>query len=565
VPYHVHSRESEPDTGREYATASEAGQSKQPGEIVTFRASTGEIAAWRNREYCRVHNGEYVAPPFLHGLLTDLFPDHYLHLSLTSPGKLAYTKSVQHGIEDRQTIVRPGKYLQEYYPNLSPERIAQYAGMVSAESSTLAIARTPDEIERVYTASHGSCMYIGKSHLRNLPEQPVRAYGNSDLAVAYTGPIADCTSRCVIWPNELIYNRVYGHTSLLEALLKTHGYKRGSIEGARIRAIAHGDGWIVPYIDGVNGGNLDGENDEWITLASGGSIDVQNTSGVAVDTERDRSTCDHCGDPCDADESLCQYCQENTFTCEGCDNRFPDDQYNSANDSGYCDRCYQDNFSHCYHCNETVDNDNVTSVNDRDYCEGCYGDLFTGCDKCGESVPCDDVRSSDVSSETYCTECWGDHDRTCAMLDCETEWNELNAFGYAERNARKQSKTDDLCATCAERFCHTCEETHDPDSCPVIAEAESDGFGVACYDPTGTPWQYGLPLGELLPVASQTSPSPSPDPSPSPEYVPNYRSAWYGGISDRFAYQSPLRILFSDYPGAYTILDTNLPPIMDME
>jgi hypothetical protein len=499
VPYHVHNRENEPASGRQYSTASEAGQSKQDGEIVTFLASTDEINAWRDREYTRKLR-EYIAAPFFQ-LIEDRYPDHYLHLSMTQAGKLAYTKSVQHGIEDRQTIVRAGKYLTEYYADLGPETIAKYAGMVSAESVDLKIARSPDEILTAYTADLGSCMRAGKDCLQRLPQHPVRAYGNSDLAVAYTGPIDNVKARCIVWPDKMIYNRPYGHTSMIEPLLRSAGYTQGRIEGARIRAIAYRDGWIVPYVDGVSRGTLSSDR-QWIILDDTGPIDLHNTSGIAAD--EDHGTCTHCNEPCDPDQGLCDYCDENTSTCEACGDRTNFDDLNGVNDSYYCESCYRDRFFSCAACHDDHDNDESHEGPDgRDYCQECFGDRFTTCDSCQGAVPCDETRSSEASGEYYCDSCWSGEDRTCAMADCETEWNELDRFDYSARERRRKNHTGDICQECADRFCFTCECTHDPDDCQVLADAESDGFGVAGHDPAGTPWQGGLRFDVAPPAIVQ--------------------------------------------------------------
>jgi hypothetical protein len=335
----------------------------------------------------------------------------------------------------------------------------------------------------------------------NLPEHPARVYGGSpDLALAYTGPLDGITARAVVWPDRLRYGRTYGHTSLIERLLKNAGYSHGYLDGAKVRAVPCDRGFVMPYVDNTSRGELSADR-QWITLGDG-SIDVQNTTGIATFSD---STCDHCGEPCDDDESLCGYCMDHTSSCEACGERVSDDETwaGPSGDAYYCQSCYEDRFTTCDACHETIATDDGRTVGRHTYCDECWCERYFTCDHCGDDASNDDLHSSEVTGDSYCSGCWEDHDRTCEIDGCETEWNELDAFGYSDREARKRARTGDLCDACASRYCHTCESTHDPDNCPVIADAESDGFGVASWDPTGTPWQGGLRFDQAPPAIVQ--------------------------------------------------------------
>ena len=50
MPYWIHVAGEVPESGRGYTTASEAGQSKQTGEVLTFVETSDEGYRWRNRE-----------------------------------------------------------------------------------------------------------------------------------------------------------------------------------------------------------------------------------------------------------------------------------------------------------------------------------------------------------------------------------------------------------------------------------------------------------------------------------------------------------------------------------
>jgi len=541
MPYYAHPRETSPESGRVYSTARDAGENKRDGEIVTFVPSETELTAWRDREYAKYDTGTYSRLPFMSdGRLTDRFPDHYVHLSLTKPGLIAYTKTIQHGIEDRHTRVRPGKYFTEYYSGvLTAEQIRLYAAEITAESVALSIATSADEIEAAYTCSTGpsSCM---DGHHRFRTEHPSRVYAGPDLAVAYTGPLTAVSARAVIWPDQKLYYRTYGHTSLIERLLQSAGYTERRLVGARVRAIRCDQGLVMPYVDGISNGTLS-DCGTFVTLDDSGKIDVQNTSGIA--RIRGASKCDHCGDDNDSDDcELCTYCQEHTYTCEDCGDRIGEDDGNCEDGTVYCNRCYNRRFTSCHHCDETISQDDARSVNGDDYCDDCYGELFTCCTDCEEDVPCDEARCSEETGEAYCAHCWGEYDRTCVMSGCEIEWNEVDVFDFQDRRARTQSGTETLCKGCAENYCPTCECTEDDGLdvhvCPIVADAESDGFGIAWYDPDGTPWQLVLPIFPVLapPVAVAESEAPpvgdAYDPLDNPYNSPLLRidgSAWQYG------------------------------------
>ena len=208
MPYYRHRSTDEPTAAPlgTYTSAQEAHQAKEPGESVTFVESDEERENWTERERERFDRGEYVPAPFYTLNTTSL---HFVHLSRKHPGQIAFTKTTEHGVQDRQTIMRPGRYLEEFfkyedgtpaYQDFWPTWIAQ----CSASAVTYAIATTADDIETVYRYGPRSCMSDeGGGPFRGQPH-PTRVYGESDLSLAYMGPKEHATARALIWPEKKV-------------------------------------------------------------------------------------------------------------------------------------------------------------------------------------------------------------------------------------------------------------------------------------------------------------------------------------------------------------------------
>ena len=283
MPYYRHDKGTEPIDGKAYETIAAARVGIDPkSEIVTFLPSEEESADWRSREYDRFMSGTYLEVPWRPVDRYDQI--HYTHLSLSHPGLIAYTASEEHGVQDRQTRMAPGRYLQRFYAeHASNDQIAEWIAACKAEHLQLQIARTPDDVVTVYTAKDGptSCM----DHRLRVEIHPSIVYGDSDLGVAYLGDLESetITARCVVWPDRQLYDRAYGDKATLIQLLRAHGYTKGAFEGARIRLITNSHGRIVvPYVDGFNSGSL---SDRWITLDGRSGVSLCETCGYALNDD----------------------------------------------------------------------------------------------------------------------------------------------------------------------------------------------------------------------------------------------------------------------------------------
>lgn len=429
MPYYLHTIADSPETGKAYDTKPEALADRQDGQTVTFIASDAEKTSWRERELDRQIAGTYVRVPWdgeLCGTSETLW--HFAHVSLDVPGMIAYTPDDAYGIADRQIRTKPGKYLQQFYPQLTPAEINAYASRVKAYTNTLQLATTPDDIAKVYCAEDGptSCMSRDSCSKRlkfPFEDHPTRVYGDSDLAIAYIGELrgeldSSIAARAIVWPAKSVYGRLYGDEATLKHVLESAGYVRGSMRGARVRAIDDGNGdYLMPYVDGIDYADLDGD---YFVLGRG-EYGVQETNGTT--SEGSHNTCSNCGDRCDGDESYCYSCEQDRHYCDGCGEDFFDSDagtYSGARGEWRCDDCWE---SHdCEACNETLHEYNYrrsewpatlcSDCEDMTPCEGCseYSDNVDSdgyCEDCRKCSECNQVcdQRSDRDDDDRCEDC----------------------------------------------------------------------------------------------------------------------------------------------------------------
>lgn len=369
------------ETGADAAKAarelSQYGAKFQPRPIA-------DDGAWKEREQARFDDGTYETLP-------EWFPDrpdHYVHHCLGGDrGKqIAYTESALKGVADRQTRIRVGAYLAKHFPDMSESDRCELSRKFLSEFDAGAVkfARTPDEIEHVYTNGPSSCMaYSARQYSSSI--HPTRVYGAGDLAIAY---LADsdgyATARTVCWPAKKRWVRCYGDEWRLESALRELGYSPGSLEGARLLAIEEdGGGFVAPYLDGYHGSPTDVEyNGEYLII--GGSIDCQTTNGI-IDGE-DRYSCDRCGERVDEDDTIyvegagetwCSHCAEShSFVCAETNECYPN-RYRVTLEDGreVCRSWFDTHGSTCEGCNEHFADDQM-SVDHSDYCESCAIEHF---------------------------------------------------------------------------------------------------------------------------------------------------------------------------------------------
>lgn len=372
---------------------------------VTFQATPAENATWQEREKDRFVSGQYVYCPWENGYgktinLPDACDSHFAHLSLKSPGLVAYTKSDEHGIADRQTTVKPGRYLQEFAPGLSASVRDRMIAECGSSYLELQIARDESTIKTIYMNGPSSCM--DGAHWKQgeiiSSVHPSAVYADCDLALAYFGTTDKPKARCIVWPDRKYHSRIYGDSERMRLLLETAGYtKANDFAGARIRAIRENNGFIMPYIDWNEHGTLS-DCGRWIILDDDGEIDTQRTSGCTgrrsrdFDEDRDDDDpddtdyrrCDRCNSRYDysqnGSESYCESCEEHRMTCEHCDHSTDDRDYEFTEIAGsyYCEACTTAKTSTCEVCDGDFIEDNLT-------CDRPVAVRLRLCPSCAES------------------------------------------------------------------------------------------------------------------------------------------------------------------------------------
>ncbi|SEK02187.1 hypothetical protein SAMN05518849_12831 [Sphingobium sp. AP50] len=274
---------------------------------------------WQTREQLRFADATYTPTPWHEEpWYRARHEEHFCHISTKQAGKIAFTENAAKGALDRQLIMSPGRYLHRYFSeHLDNEAIEGWCARLSVQlqENTLTITQDADEIEEVYVGGPTSCMAHRADHFSS-PCHPVRAYAGPDTALAYIGPRDDAKARCIIWPERSIYTSVYGDVSRLTLLLEEAGFVSGSLNGARIQRIPHGDHFVVPYID--HGDNL--EDDGEHLIIGHGRISSGATTGLA-DVPWYCENCDNEAEPCetvqfpDGDEQeWCSDCFHNQTT-----------------------------------------------------------------------------------------------------------------------------------------------------------------------------------------------------------------------------------------------------------
>lgn len=196
-----------------------------------------------------------------------LIPTHYAHRSEDDRTQIAFTKTTRKGLQDVQTRMKLGRYLQEYYSDrFDPDDIRDLVRQLTPCEYTM--ARTPREIARVYENGPHSCM-SGTQWYRRVDavcerpldgdddhHNPVGVYATEDVGVAYVEHDNRITARAVVNLRDRKFDRVYGDRRLHDAL-EADGFTCATyaLAGCRLRKIPiqqrNQHYFLMPYLDGA--------------------------------------------------------------------------------------------------------------------------------------------------------------------------------------------------------------------------------------------------------------------------------------------------------------------------
>lgn len=303
---------------------------------------------WEYREQGKMKT-EYFKIEGLEGLTIN--PQHYLHWSITAGeklGKVAFTKSVEHGVADRQTVMKLGKYLRQYQDHLLDHEIRDLVGSITAKGMELTLCTSKEDIEEAYRdeASDCSCMNGGKAVVDGI--HPSIVFSDTpDVAVAYVEGVG----RALINLISGTYYKIYGDFSRLIPILELNGYTEDSdgLSGCTLSYHQTTCGQhVMPYLDGNTTVNLYA-NDEgkkyWIVGGAIGSDTLLETYNA---------------------ESTNGTVEEQGMLCPCCENRYDEAEmiYLDNTDTHVCDMCFgnEDDYQVVYMggYTESVDTSDLT-------------------------------------------------------------------------------------------------------------------------------------------------------------------------------------------------------------
>lgn len=191
----------------------------------------------------------------------------FVHTARGNAEQVAFNADLANAIADRKLTTTLGRYLRKVLPHASDEFIANVEATHRAElDDTFLIARTPEEIETVYTtmAGDGGCMRYSRSYFGLKDYHPSVIYSSPGLGVAYLRNSKEqICARAVIYDNpedntDRRYVRLYGDAALANKL-KRAGYRCAGLRGAKLKifkdsAYASDERRVVmPYLDPAGG------------------------------------------------------------------------------------------------------------------------------------------------------------------------------------------------------------------------------------------------------------------------------------------------------------------------
>ena len=385
--------------------------------VERYRVKPITTEEWKQRERDRFWSGEY--EPMPKGWKLYNSPDTFPHPSKSEPGKLAYTPSVEYGVQDRQIRSTPGSYLAKFFPIMAPEQIQrlalQFAGKY--EAIDLKLATEPDDIVRVYKDGPNSCMShdagVFDGHLH-----PCYVYGAGELAVAYLEPNGIINARALCWPDEAVYGTIYGDIARMRSALETAGYRNGSLSGARILKIENenGNGYIMPYIDGYYSVEDCGDH-----FTIDGSVPADNTEGTTIAGR----LCCECGSHIDEDEMYHladredYACGDCAYHCEDCGEMHAAGSMREG--ESICSWCHDRNYTECEDCNVSVRDEEIMHTEDGTVCPDCMEESFGGCEDCCETYRYDNMVERGDNGAMYCECCAEQYDEDNEDEEAEDE------------------------------------------------------------------------------------------------------------------------------------------------
>mgnify|MGYP007027638279 FL=1 len=232
---------------------------------------------------------------------------HFAHMSEKQPGMMGLTPDDD--LESyRQVHMKMGKYIKLIAPELEQPKVAHIANVFNLYCKehlySFDIARTAEDIVKVYQNGPNSCMAHELSYYSSSPFYPVEVYESPDVGVAYIeDKVKDrYVARAVLDMVGKKYAVIYGNAEALRPELEALGCEQDSdgIYGCRLKKLLSSSGNdVMPYIDGNRGVTSFSDDDgEWWLVEYNGDYTAGNEGGTLQTGIR----CQHCDDEMNSED-----------------------------------------------------------------------------------------------------------------------------------------------------------------------------------------------------------------------------------------------------------------------
>ena len=315
----------------------------KPGDYHSgFTIATDE-PVWRLRESARLNLGHYDKLP--DDVVIHLDPEKakhtFPHISqkATNAGMVAFTESGAKGALDRQSVMKPGRFIRQYgYGSLTDEDVKQLAAKIMAATRLVyKHSREREDYARVYQTGPNSCMAYGPLSSRGTFQHtyvdgefvhPAEVYAHPDnnLELVWGELDGQVVSRVVVNTRTKTYTRIYGKENIsrskekLKDYLADLGYCQDNtaFDGEKL-LLLHPDSYpeaiICPYIDPSNRGVS--IHDDHLTVGGYEQADHETGCLFLYGPSAHTWTCTCCGNHYgDADSQYSD--QDDDSICEGC-------------------------------------------------------------------------------------------------------------------------------------------------------------------------------------------------------------------------------------------------------
>ena len=272
------------------------------------------------------------------------------HISEKDPSRLAYTRSVEHGYADRQTVTSIGKYIKRHWPDLADHILRDAQALFCPDK--MEIGEGVPYLVKAVELGPRSCMQSGYGSIpfdcddlvqlkdwladptKEEPDWSKHPYSvylpeyGWKMAIRVSG--GRINGRCLLLDDgtHKCFVRSYARAEsdedssqtdhALEAWLTSKGYVKREEwpEGARLAAIEYCDGYLLPYIDGQGDSSRKVEHaGDHFVRSNSGQYKCDHTDGTYEDEQL--GSCEDCGSEVSSDD-MCYVEHHDRSVCCSC-------------------------------------------------------------------------------------------------------------------------------------------------------------------------------------------------------------------------------------------------------